>query len=161
MKKFICIILVLVSFSNAFSQVKEYETYSAFAKAHLENLEEDKVYVINFWATWCAPCIKELPYFESLSKSIDGHKTEVLLVSLDFGNQIKNKLYPFVEKKQLKSEVVVLTDGNANSWIEKIYPSWTGAIPATLILHNEQLVFYEKSYHSKDELEDDIKKILN
>ena len=121
----------------------------------------DTTYVVNFWATWCAPCVKELPYFEALGDTYKDEKVKVILVSLDFKKQIETKLYPFVEKKQLKSDVVVLYDSDSNFWINDISDSWSGAIPATLVYKNESRSFFEQSFHSQEELSDIIKPYLN
>jgi thiol-disulfide isomerase/thioredoxin len=63
------------------------------------NKKDDKMYVINFWATWCAPCIKELPYFEKINKAYHNQNVEVILVSLDFPHLYDSKLKPFIKEK--------------------------------------------------------------
>ena len=74
------------------------------------DLSVDKTYVINFWATWCAPCVKELPHFEEVNKELKDKNTEVILVSLDFPSQIESKLIPYLKKNQIKSRVILLDD---------------------------------------------------
>jgi thiol-disulfide isomerase/thioredoxin len=115
--------------------------------------------VINFWATWCAPCVKELPFFEKLNKTYADRDVEVLLVSLDFPKQYDSKLKPFIEDKKLKSKVVALNDTDANYWIPKISEDWTGAIPATLIYNKDKRQFYEQPFNY-EELETQIKQFL-
>lgn len=115
--------------------------------------------VINFWATWCAPCIKELPAFEKITQKYAEQEVTVLLVSLDFPEEM-DKLKKFIEKKELQSEVVYLDDGDANRWIPKVHKSWSGAIPATLIKTNKNKKFYEKSF-SYAQLENEIANISN
>ncbi len=122
---------------------------------------DNTVYVVNFWATWCAPCVKELPYFEAVNREFEGENVKVLLVSLDFKKQIESKLLPFIKEKNLKSEVVVLLDPDTNAWIDKISPTWSGALPATLIYKNGERSFYERTFHSQNELNDIIKPFLN
>ena len=114
----------------------------------LLNQKGDKIYVVIFWATWCAPCIKELPYFESLNQRKD---VEVLLVSLDFPKHKESRLLPFIKKNNLKSKLVLLDDTNENYWINDIHPNWSGALPATLIYTKKQRGFYEQSF-TKEEL---------
>tara|TARA_A100001015_G_scaffold320301_1_gene446184 strand:+ start:3894 stop:4358 length:465 start_codon:yes stop_codon:yes gene_type:complete len=109
----------------------------------LLNQKGDKIYVVNFWATWCAPCIKELPYFESLNQRKD---VEVLLVSLDFPKHKQSRLLPFVDKNKLQSKIVHLDDKDENYWINDIDPNWSGALPATLIFTKKQRGFYEQSF---------------
>ncbi len=120
----------------------------------------DTLYVVNFWATWCAPCIKELPYFEQLGAQYTPQKVKVLLISLDFKNQIETRVIPFMERKQLKSKVIVLSDPDANAWIDKVDPSWSGALPATMIIKGDKREFHEKSFTTYDELESLITKYL-
>ena len=104
----------------------------------LFRFNNDTTYVINFWATWCKPCIKELPYFEELNAQHQNKKVKVVLVSLDFPKHVESNLVPFVQKKQLRSKVVVLLDGKYNDWIDKVSPDWSGVIPATYIYKKGQ-----------------------
>jgi thiol-disulfide isomerase/thioredoxin len=106
----------------------------------------DTTYIVNFWATWCAPCVKELPELDSIQTAYKGQKVKVLLVTMDFKEDLKSKVLPFLEKKKLKSEVLLLDEINGNYFIPKISNDWTGAIPATLIVNNAKKFnrFYEK-----------------
>jgi thiol-disulfide isomerase/thioredoxin len=116
----------------------------------------ESVQVVNFWATWCAPCIKELPYFEELNKQ---ENIEVLLVSLDFPKHKQKRLIPFLEKHKLQSKVVHLDDEDENYWINEISTIWSGALPATLIYTKNRRGFYEQSF-TKDELFNEVKSYL-
>ena len=116
--------------------------------------QNDTIYVINFWATWCAPCVKELPYFEALTEKYAAQKIKVILVSLDFSKQLETKLKPFLKENNLQSEVLVLIDPDANSWVDKVNPAWSGAIPATIVYRGKTSEFYEKSFDSLTELEE-------
>lgn len=113
----------------------------------------ESVQVFNFWATWCAPCIKELPYFEELNKN---KNIEVILVSLDFPKHKQKRLIPFVEKHKLQSRVVHLDDEDENYWINDINTTWSGALPATLIYTQNRRGFYEQSF-TKEELFQEVK----
>lgn len=106
----------------------------------------DTTYIINFWATWCVPCVKELPDFDSINTAYINKKVKVILVSLDFKEDLKIKLMPFISTKKIKSEVVLLDELNANYFIPKISDEWSGAIPATLIINNQKKLnhFFEK-----------------
>ena len=66
------------------NQDKELEVYDFEGLKPFLNKADDKVHVVNFWATWCAPCIKELPYFEKLNAQYENENVEVLLVSFRF-----------------------------------------------------------------------------
>jgi thiol-disulfide isomerase/thioredoxin len=104
----------------------------------------DTIYVINFWATWCKPCVQELPAFDSLNYQSRSTKVKVLLVSLDFSEDIEKKVKPFLLKAGIETECVLLDEINGNDFVEKISPLWSGAIPATLIKSGKQEVFIEK-----------------
>lgn len=132
-----------------------YENFSDFE--HLLNNKNDTTYVINFWATWCKPCVAELPYFEALHEAHKDDKIKVVLVSLDFPKQLETKLVPFIEKRNLQPEVVVLLDGKYNDWIDKVSPKWSGSIPATLVYNKSKRVFYEQEFHDLAELEGILK----
>lgn len=124
------------------------------------HMNDGNTWVINFWATWCAPCVKEMPYLEQIGKDYAGRGVKVLLVSLDFVNQLDTRVLPFVEKHGLLSEVILLNDPKANSWIPKVSDKWSGALPATLIYNNNHRSFYEQTF-SLEELEAVVKKALS
>lgn len=98
--------------------------------------------VINFWATWCKPCIQELPAFDSLTAS--NNTCKVLLVSLDFKEDIDKKVNPFLKKNQVMSDCVLLDEINGNDYINKISESWSGSIPATLFVYKGKKIFVGK-----------------
>lgn len=124
------------------------------------HIDDEKLHVVNFWATWCAPCVKELPYFEALSNIYGSDSIDVLLVSLDFPNKYETNLLPFIEKNKLKSTVIALDDTDQNRWIPAINENWSGAIPATLIYKGEKRKFYEQSF-TEEELNKEIEQFLN
>ena len=104
----------------------------------------DTVYVVNFWATWCKPCIEELPGFERFATEYKSRKVKVILVSLDFPNKHEETLIPFIRDREIRSTVIHMTEVNANSWIDKVSPEWSGAIPATLVYKGNERVFFEQ-----------------
>ena len=151
--------LLLASFSELSAQIKVYERFDDFEKEILQPNSNDTTYVVNFWATWCIPCVKELPYFEELSLKYKNQKLKVILVSLDFEENLKTKVIPFLDKKGIKNKVVLLADSKTNSWIDRVDKNWSGAVPITLFIRRKQKHFYEKDYHNLKELETDLLKI--
>lgn len=137
----------------------EFEIVDYYGLDEVINRKDEKTYVVNFWATWCAPCVKELPYFEKLDKEYANKNVEVVLVSLDFPKHFETKLKKFINKHQLKSELYALNDMDSNYWIPKVNEDWSGAIPATLIYNKDKRQFYERAFHY-DELETEIQKFL-
>ena len=132
--------------------------YGGFKK--FLNKKDDKIYVINFWATWCAPCVKELPYFEKMNAEYQNKNVEVILVSLDFPHLYDKKLIPFIRENQLATKVIVLDDADMNTWIPKVDENWSGSIPATIIYKNDKKEFYEQSF-TYEELEKEVNQFLN
>ncbi|MCX6297087.1 MAG: redoxin domain-containing protein [Bacteroidetes bacterium] len=106
----------------------------------------DTTYIVNFWATWCAPCVKELPDFDSISKVYKDKKIKVLLVTMDFKEELASKVLPFINAKKIFSEVLLLDEINGNYFIPKVSDAWTGALPATLIINQKKNFnhFFEK-----------------
>ncbi len=113
-----------------------YMSYGEF-EPHLLH-SNDTTYVVNFWATWCKPCVEELPFFEKLITATANPNgaskpIKVLLVSMDFPKDIMKKLIPFVAQRKLERHVVALGDLDYNAWIDKVSTEWDGAIPFTLV----------------------------
>ena len=115
--------------------------------------KHDSVYVINFWSTWCKPCIEELPYFEEAFHEFKKSNVRILLVSLDMASELERIVIPFIQKKKMLAEIVLLDEPDPNSWIDRIEPSWTGSLPATIIFNNslKKRSFQEKQL-TKEEL---------
>ncbi len=153
-------VLAITGYSQATNDdlIKVYDTFEDFSEVLTKS--EDKTYVINFWATWCKPCIAELPFFDNLGEEYKNRDVEVILVSLDFRDRIKKSLIPFVEKNNIKSEVVLLADTKTNDWIDKVDSSWSGAIPATLIYDQESYQFLEHEFESYEELKSLIEQFI-
>lgn len=92
--------------------------------------------IVNFWATWCGPCVHEIPWFEKHVYAAGATKVKLLLVSLDFRQDYPDSLKAFVKRNQYQSQVVWLQETNADSFCPKIDKSWEGAIPASLFVNN-------------------------
>lgn len=119
----------------------------------------DTTYIVNFWATWCKPCVAELPEFERFNQDYGKGPVKVLLVSLDFKEDLHKRLIPFLQKNTYSSEVILLDESNGNDFIDQICPQWSGAIPATIITskNKQKFVFFEKKV-TFDVLEEELKK---
>ena len=123
---------------------------------NMKKVDNDTTYIVNFWATWCMPCIHELPAFEKLHQTYKDKKVKVILVSLDFYKKLDITVIPYLEKQKIDAEVVLLNEPDYNSWIDKVDKSWEGSIPATLIFNNRRkynkFVEGELSYSELEEL---------
>jgi len=126
-----------------------------------ETIRESKgPLIVNFWATFCIPCIEEIPYFQKLTSKYEKEGVQLLLVSLDMEDDYK-KVGPFAKKRKFTAPIVWLDETNADYFIPKIDSTWSGAIPATLFLNNSTgyRKFLEESVE-EDELEKEIMAIL-
>ena len=145
MRKVLAIFLLLGAF-NAYSQkaeVVKLDQLQSFIQA-----KTDHIKVINFWATWCGPCIKELPLFEKLGQ--DRSDVQVTLVSMDLDlDPNPEKVHKFVARKKIQSKVLILDAKDPNSYIDQIDKNWSGALPATIIINSKtgQRKFVEKELH--------------
>lgn len=148
--KYLLYLIFPLLFSNAIQaqKVAVYDNYATLEKEILS--DKNTIYIVNFWATWCAPCVKELPHFEQLNS--ENKKVKVVLISLDFKKEFEAKLLPFIQKKNIKSQVVLLTDKDYNTWLPSVDKDWSGSIPATLIINKGKKVFVEKIFANYDEL---------
>jgi len=126
----------------------------------LLNQQDDKTYIVNFWATWCKPCVEELPDFERTFSEQKSNNVEMILVSLDMPSMWEKRLVPFVKEKDLKGQVVILDDPKMNEWIPKIDKDWEGGIPATLIYNKSKRAFYPHGF-TYEELNKELLKFTN
>lgn len=154
--------LILLILSGLFAQAQELKVYDNYESLQKELfLDKETLYVINFWATWCAPCVKELPYFETLYQNTHNKNIKIILVSLDFKKQIDTKLKAFIKKKKYSSQIVALTDKDYNKWLNKVDENWSGSIPATLLIKGDKRLFKEEEFTSANELQEFINSINN
>lgn len=115
--------------------------------------DNDTLYVVNFWATWCTPCVRELPHFKALYKKFEGRPVRFILMSLDARDNLDG-VRRFLEKKGIAIESHLFSAGDPNIWINTLEPSWEGSIPATFLYqHGSKLSFKETYFASQKELE--------
>lgn len=127
----------------------------------LEN-KDDTLMVINFWATWCKPCVKELPCFYDIIREPKTSAVRVILISLDFKRNLNTTLIPFLKKRGTGPETWLLDETDYDSWINRIDKDWTGSIPATIFINNRKGIykFHEGEFDCKS-LNEEISKLLN
>lgn len=138
---------LLIAISAFFCQAQSVEIlkYPELLKM-IDNDKSEDIIIYNFWATWCAPCIKEMPYFEKIDKE---EGVQVRFIALDDIEKLESRVKPFINKKNINSRVYLLDETDYNAFIDKVDKRWSGAIPATLIVNNKNRTkeFYEKEFH--------------
>lgn len=130
-------ILITTLFSLFLFQASAQKVGLITAKTLNQRLSQgkDTVFVVNFWATWCLPCVKELPYFEQLQAEFSNEPLKLLLVSLDFKSKLESNLMPFLRRLKIQSEVFLVNDPDQQLFIQEIDKNWEGNIPATLVVN--------------------------
>lgn len=137
--------------------VKVYDHFEEFAP--LLETNNDTTYVLNFWATWCKPCVEEMPYFIELNKKFNDSKFKMVLVNLDFKTQLETRVKPFIQNNSIDAKVIMLADSKQHRWIDKVNTDWSGSIPITII-YNKDFYFFREGSINFDELNEIITKNL-
>ncbi|TVP52767.1 MAG: TlpA family protein disulfide reductase [Mongoliibacter sp.] len=119
----------------------------------LTSQNSDKIRVFNFWATWCAPCVKEMPYFQKVQA--EDSSLDLIFISMDDGRK-PERVTSFMEKRNISAPVYLLNDVDYNKWIDKVDPSWSGAIPATLFIKPDG----SRSFHEGEVTEEELKSMI-
>lgn len=135
MKQCILVLVTSLVFGHAYSQ-----TIPKWKITDVDNYvatEKNDVLVINMWATFCKPCVAELPGFIKVVDSYKKFNVSLLLISLDLPSYYPNKIASFAKKHKFKSNIVWLQETDADYFCPKIDKAWSGSIPATLFLNKK------------------------
>lgn len=153
------ILILLLVVIPGFSQQVKVIKMPALQK--IMTRKSDTTYVINFWATWCGPCLKEMPYFEQVNFTYSKNKVKVFLVSLDAASKLEGKVKPLLLKNKIKSTVLLLDEPDQNTWIDQVDIEWSGSLPFTLVVNNNRRKrkIFEQAF-TKEELETELQDFL-
>ena len=117
--------------------------------------------IVNFWATYCVPCVEEIPFFQEEVKKQKANGVQLLLVSLDLKSYYPQKIKSFAASRKFTAPILWLNETNADYFCPKVDPKWSGVIPATLFINNSTgyRKFYEEPL-SRETLKKEIMAIL-
>ena len=124
--------------------------------------KSDSALIINFWATFCGPCIEEIPYFQTTAAKYKHEKVKLLLVSLDFKEYYPEKIEAFAKRYGFTAEMVWLDEEKPDEFCPKIDEKWSGAMPATLFANKVSAQrFFIEAQLKPEELDQAIKKLIS
>jgi len=149
--------LITLSFSGTAQEIKKIKVKDL--QAYIQ--ESTHPLIVNFWATYCSPCIEEIPYFQNAVSKNKDKDIELLLVSLDLPGYFPEKIAAFAQDKAFKSPIIWLNETNADYFCPMIDKRWSGGIPASLFVNNKTHFrkFFERQL-TEPQLEETIKEML-
>lgn len=92
-----------------------------------------KILFVNFWATWCIPCVEEFPALVEIYNKHKNSDFEFLSISVDLISDVETKVKPFLSDQSAEFKVVIVEEKRSDEVINLINPDWNGAIPVTVI----------------------------
>jgi thiol-disulfide isomerase/thioredoxin len=150
------LVLLVASASNA-------QTIPKWKLADLQAAinEADKPTIFNFWATFCKPCIEEIPHFQEVVKKYDSAGVRLVFISLDLEDAYPAKIQAFARKRNINNSITFLAETNADLFCPAVDPKWSGAIPASLFINNKTGYrnFFEDQL-SKEQVEKEVLKMI-
>lgn len=157
--KWLCTLILFVAMQVVAAQRVEYKTF-AEVDSFFET-SNDTLYVVNFWATWCKPCIEELPSFEKINAEYKNQKVKVILISLDAQMRWESSLIPFLQANNYSSSVWAIYKDRPEDWIDRIDKRWQGTIPATIMFNKQRSIsFIHETEITYEQLNQKIKEFI-
>ena len=157
MKVFSIIVVLFLGIIVNAQEVKSVKVTELAKTIH----ESKSPLIINFWATFCVPCLQEIPYFQELTQQYKSKNVSLIFVSLDLKEAFPAKVSEMAKKLNLSFPVVWLNETNADYFCPKIDTSWSGGMPSSLFVNNA------KGYHkffedqlSREKLESEIQEMI-
>jgi thiol-disulfide isomerase/thioredoxin len=120
-----------------------------------ESKTNDTLYVVNFWATWCKPCVQEMPFFEETATKFSSQKVKIIYMSLNSLKELPT-VEKHIETKNIQNRVFLLNAGNPNDWVDKVDKTWSGSIPATIMYKGGKKVFFKEGEFTQEEINEVI-----
>ena len=122
--------LFLFSFSCSRSPIDLQEATAGDILTAVAKHKGKKAVLVNYWATWCGPCVKEFPMIVELSKEYTDEAV-VLFVSADWLDE-KERALEFLKKHGVKG-LSFIKNQKDNKFIDGIHKDWSGALPFTIV----------------------------
>ncbi|MES2520295.1 MAG: redoxin domain-containing protein [Bacteroidota bacterium] len=105
--------------------------------------DSGKLRLVNVWATWCGPCVAEIPDFLNINRMYRNRDFELITISADKPDK-KDKALATLKRLQASSKNYIFNSDDVYKLIELIDPKWQGALPYTLLIEPNGKVVYQK-----------------
>lgn len=154
-------VFIIAYSANSFSQdIKSLGTIGEMEQ--VKDSHKGKVLLINFWATWCKPCVKEFPELVKLYDNYKDKGFELIFISVDVPEDVEPKVIPFLKKQNVDFVSYYNKFDKPEELINYIDKNWEGAIPSTYIYDKEgKMTSHILGSRSYDEFEMEIRKNLD
>lgn len=134
--------------------------YTKFAEIEdLFGQRNDTTYLVNFWATWCKPCLEELPMLSELQHNYQDRPLRVLLISLDTQSAAIERIPDYLSGRGIDLATIVLTD-TLPSWQRQLDEHWSGELPTSIIYRNELRYVYRRNFMTLPDAEAAVSPLL-
>lgn len=151
------VVIVLILFlATGIARSQDVPVVKFDALQNILDSKDSEILILNFWATWCAPCVAELPVFDKYFAEKPSN-TSMYLINLDFPDKI-SRVKAFIKRKNLQPPVLLLDEPDYDTWIDKVDNSWEGAIPATLVINTKT---GKRKFVGKELSDNDLREIIN
>ena len=120
-----------------------------------------KVVLVNFWATWCGPCIHEIPALISLRERLDPSRFALVAISLDDQADAGWLVPEFIETRFPRWRSYLNGEFEDYLLVEELDPFWPGVMPANYIIGPEgSVVETLLGGHSEEKFEQSVRKAM-
>ena len=120
-----------------------------------------KVSIVNLWATWCPPCVAEIPHLSEFYREMDPEKVAFTAISLDDPQSAEKVVPLFQQKKKVPFDILVLKEPDIDALGKLLNKQLSGSIPNTLVYNSQgKLVKFWEGGISKSDLEGVVKPLL-
>jgi peroxiredoxin len=117
---------------------------NADALKALRKNDSGKFRLVNFWATWCAPCMVEFHEFITINRMYRHRDFEVVTVSMNRPEEQKT-VAEFLKKEQASNRNLIFAATDREKLINAFEPEWSGAVPYTVLINPEGKIIYSET----------------
>ncbi len=160
----VALLLAILNLAQARGQTSTAPVLHSIDEKGLTGLRaksKGKVLVLNFWATWCTPCVKEFPELLKLQRTYAAKGLQLVFVSIDDDAKARQKVIAFLKNVKISFPSYLKKSSDDERFINAVDTSWSGAIPATFVYdRNGKLVERKIEESTFEELEKSVKPLL-